>query len=58
MDPTLCFVSQVAIVGSLTYASYLVIKCPCLTPVGCSTGQFYLALTVATAIVLVTNLNA
>ena len=57
MDPNLCFVSQVAIVGSLAYASYLVVKCPCPTPVGCSTGQFYLALSLAATIVVVTNVG-
>lgn len=56
MDPMLCGVSQVAIVGSLVYASYLVVKCPCATPVGCSQGAFYLSLVAAAAIVAVTNL--
>ena len=30
-----------AMVASLGYATYLVIMCPCPTPVGCSQGQFY-----------------
>jgi len=29
--------------ASLAYATFLVIQCPCKTPVGCIQGQFYAA---------------
>ena len=31
------------IAGSLAYATYLIIWCPCPTPVGCKQPQFYTA---------------
>ena len=39
--------------ASLAYATYLVIQCPCKTPVGCIQGKFYAAVllpVVATAL--------
>lgn len=44
-----------AIAGSLVYAAYLVIKCPCGVPVACSQTAFYVATLAPIAYVALCN---
>lgn len=47
-----------AMAASLTYATVLVIMCPCKTPVGCKQGQFYAAVLLPVAATAFMNMKA
>ena len=46
------------IAGSLLYATYLVVQCPCDKPVSCTQPQFYAATLAPVAAVVALNMGS
>jgi hypothetical protein len=47
--------TKIVLTGSLLYATWLVVKCPCESLVGCSQQHFYAAILIPAVIVGVMN---